>query len=179
MRDARRQQGLTQAELARRAGVSLPTVQNIEGGRANPSLSTLDGVLDALGLRLRVEPRPADWAALAACGAPLTIIDPPASPHRAAGSSAGAPYRPTPERLLRSLRDAARELGTEPPDAEGHERKRKAVQVLLMALRDHFHDFFRENLAGGPLYAHLISEDLDGRVVKGVREAVPVLATYL
>ncbi|HEX9885381.1 MAG TPA: helix-turn-helix domain-containing protein [Longimicrobiales bacterium] len=179
LRDARRHQGLTQADLARRAQVSLPTVQNLEGGRANPSRSTLGRVLDALGLRLRVEDRPADWAALAACGAPLTIHDPAPDPGGPARSSAVVPFRATPERLLRNLRDAARELAAEHPGAEGQERKREAVQALLIALREHFPDFFREHLAGKRLYEDLIREDVDGRIVKGVREAVPVLARYL
>jgi hypothetical protein len=77
------------------------------------------------------------------------------------------------------LRDAARELAAEDPGAEGQERKREAVQALLIALRDHFRDFFREHLAGKRLYEDLIREDVDGRIVKGVREAVPVLARYL
>jgi predicted transcriptional regulator len=38
VRRRRRELGLTQAALARRAGVSLATLQNAEAGRGNPSL---------------------------------------------------------------------------------------------------------------------------------------------
>lgn len=159
--------------------MSLPTVQNLEGGRANPSQSTLGSVLEALGLRLRVERLPADWMALAACGAPLTIHDSAPVRESAATGDAVPPYRATPERLLRNLRDAAREVALEHPGAEGHERRREAVQALLIALRNHFNDFFVAHLGGTRLYEDLIPEDLDGRLVKGVRETVPALARYL
>ena len=41
---------LTQTELAVRAGVSLPSIQNMEAGRANPALKTLIKVFDAVGV---------------------------------------------------------------------------------------------------------------------------------
>lgn len=72
IRETRRLLGISQTALAVRAGVSLATVQNIEAGRANPSLSTLERLLAPLGLGLAVEPRQADWDALAAFGLPLT-----------------------------------------------------------------------------------------------------------
>jgi len=73
LRESRTLQGLTQTELAHRSGVSLPTVQNLEAGRANPTLATLQAVLNALGLELSLEPRSADWDELALCGAPLMV----------------------------------------------------------------------------------------------------------
>ena len=48
-------QGYTQHELAEKAGVSLPTIQNIEGGRANPSLSNIEKILGALNARLEIK----------------------------------------------------------------------------------------------------------------------------
>lgn len=45
----RLRQDLSQRELAERAGVSLPTLNRLEGGRANPSLSVLLAILKALG----------------------------------------------------------------------------------------------------------------------------------
>lgn len=43
---------LTQTELAVRAGVSLPSIQNMEAGRANPSLKTLEKVFSIVGIRI-------------------------------------------------------------------------------------------------------------------------------
>ena len=48
----RRRQGLTQSELARRAGTSQPVVSAYEHGRRDPSISTLRRLLEASGERL-------------------------------------------------------------------------------------------------------------------------------
>ncbi len=49
---ARRAAGLTQAELARRAGVSQPEIARLEAAGANPRISTLNKVVAATGHRL-------------------------------------------------------------------------------------------------------------------------------
>jgi predicted transcriptional regulator len=48
IRDLRRKAGLTQAELAEKAGMSQSMVARIESGGVDPRLSTLNKVLDAL-----------------------------------------------------------------------------------------------------------------------------------
>jgi predicted nucleotidyltransferase/DNA-binding XRE family transcriptional regulator len=60
LRRARKAAGLTQAELARRAGVTQSVVSAYEAGRREPALSTLARLIDATGatLQLRVEPHP-------------------------------------------------------------------------------------------------------------------------
>ena len=50
---ARLSQGLTQAELARRAGIPLRTYQRLESGDRGSKLDTLLRTLDALGLNLK------------------------------------------------------------------------------------------------------------------------------
>ncbi|MBA2438332.1 MAG: helix-turn-helix transcriptional regulator [Acidimicrobiia bacterium] len=56
LRHARRAAGLTQRELARRAGVPQSTVARIEGGDHQPLVSTLDRLLQACGRSLDVSP---------------------------------------------------------------------------------------------------------------------------
>lgn len=56
LRWGRRRAGLTQRELAIRAGVSQPTVARIEGGLAAPRAETLDRLLRACGLMLDAIP---------------------------------------------------------------------------------------------------------------------------
>jgi transcriptional regulator with XRE-family HTH domain len=51
---------LTQAELSRRAGVPQSTVAKIERGRRDPSLSTLERLVRAAGLELRIQLAPRD-----------------------------------------------------------------------------------------------------------------------
>ena len=55
---ARRASGLSQAEVARRAGTSRPTLSAYEGGSRNPTLDTLERVLAANGQHLAAVPDP-------------------------------------------------------------------------------------------------------------------------
>ena len=66
----RRRNGLTQAELARRAGTSQPVISAYERGHRDPTFGTLRRLVAAGGADLRLEavaaasdlPRPADAA---------------------------------------------------------------------------------------------------------------------
>lgn len=53
IRTARMEQGLTQTELAERAGVSRPTVARVEAGE-DVSTATLEKVAAALGLAIEL-----------------------------------------------------------------------------------------------------------------------------
>jgi ribosome-binding protein aMBF1 (putative translation factor) len=52
--EARTASGVSQEEIAKRMHTSQPAVARLEGGRANPSISTLRRYADATGTRLRV-----------------------------------------------------------------------------------------------------------------------------
>ncbi|HEY7916760.1 MAG TPA: helix-turn-helix transcriptional regulator [Acidimicrobiales bacterium] len=51
----RRRRGLTQAELARRAGTSQPVISAYEHGRRDPTYETLRKLIEAGGERLRID----------------------------------------------------------------------------------------------------------------------------
>jgi transcriptional regulator with XRE-family HTH domain len=55
IREARRQAGLTQSELAAKAGTSQAALSAYENGRKQPSLETFGRILEAAGARLTVE----------------------------------------------------------------------------------------------------------------------------
>jgi len=55
VREARRAAGLSQRELARRAGTAQSVVARVEAGRTSPSSVTLARLLEASGRELRVE----------------------------------------------------------------------------------------------------------------------------
>ncbi len=57
LRAARKANGLTQAELAARAGVWQRTVSNIETGTSGAKVDTIFDLLAALDLELRIVPR--------------------------------------------------------------------------------------------------------------------------
>jgi transcriptional regulator with XRE-family HTH domain len=58
IREARLAAGLTQAELAHRAGLSQPAVARLERPGSNPTIATLDRVLRASGRRLELSGAP-------------------------------------------------------------------------------------------------------------------------
>jgi len=65
LREARRRAGLSQAELAVRAGVAQSVISVYESGRRQPALPTLAALIKATGFDLDVrlrqrEPRPAE-----------------------------------------------------------------------------------------------------------------------
>ncbi len=55
IRRARRNAGMTQEALARRAGTSVRTVRAMETATGNPSLRSVSAVARSLGLRLTVK----------------------------------------------------------------------------------------------------------------------------
>ncbi|HEX4838171.1 MAG TPA: helix-turn-helix transcriptional regulator [Solirubrobacteraceae bacterium] len=55
LKDARRRAGLTQAELARKLGVTQAAISKLEDPRTNPTINTLDKALRATGRRLAME----------------------------------------------------------------------------------------------------------------------------
>ena len=62
IRAVRRRHGLTQAELARRAGTSQPVISAYEHGRRDPTTETLRKLVEAGGEQLRIDaaPHPSD-----------------------------------------------------------------------------------------------------------------------
>lgn len=57
--EARTRAGLTQRELAKRAGTSQPAIARLESGQASPTLATIARVAAAAGFEVRVELVPA------------------------------------------------------------------------------------------------------------------------
>jgi transcriptional regulator with XRE-family HTH domain len=58
LRNARRSSGLTQAELARRAGIAQSEIARLERPGANPTLATMERVLHAAGHALELGAKP-------------------------------------------------------------------------------------------------------------------------
>lgn len=56
--DARSQSDLTQEQIAERMGTSRTAVVRLEGGRANPSIKTLQRYAQATGTKLRIQFEP-------------------------------------------------------------------------------------------------------------------------
>ena len=57
---ARVRSGLSQRELAARAGVAQSTIARIESGHADPAFTTIMRILSAVGLEMRIRLEPVD-----------------------------------------------------------------------------------------------------------------------
>ncbi|TVR32884.1 MAG: helix-turn-helix domain-containing protein [Balneolaceae bacterium] len=55
LKEARKRAGLTQRELAERAGRAQPAIAKIESGKTDPSTSTLNALIEAAGFELHAE----------------------------------------------------------------------------------------------------------------------------
>ncbi len=157
--------GITQTELSRQAGVSLASVQNIEAGRANPSLDTLQRVLAPLGQRIELVAGPADWDALCRLGLPLT-----ARSHRN--------FQRNDDELGLQVFLAAGELDQRPL-VENHQRKAEALQALLLAIKTHFPGCYNKHCKRSPLLRPYVPKKPSGRVIKLARISTRMLAEYL
>lgn len=55
MRETRRRRGLSQAELARRAGTSQAHISRIERGEVSPTIDTLEDLVWGMGLTIEID----------------------------------------------------------------------------------------------------------------------------
>ena len=178
IREARTQLGITQSELSHLSKVSLPTIQNIESGKGNPSLSTLEDLLVPLGRTLHLKLlklQKADWNVLAVCGAPLMVEKP-------------TKMKPTREQLVSTLRMACLELtkassldqisDQTPYQQPDMQRKTESVAALLWAIQAHYPTFFANHF-NLPLFKRLLPLKPTGRHIKLKRQALATLSTYL
>jgi y4mF family transcriptional regulator len=49
---------IRQEDLAEMCGISTKSIQKIENGQANPTLKTLEKLLDVLGMELKIDIKP-------------------------------------------------------------------------------------------------------------------------
>lgn len=54
MKDQRKKLGITQQDLAELAEIGITTIKQIEAGKGNPSLSTVEKMKDFFGLLLKI-----------------------------------------------------------------------------------------------------------------------------
>jgi len=156
--------GFSQVKLASESNVSLPTIQNIEAGKANPSVDILEKLLGALGLELKLTPIEFDIDKAIALGVPLTSITEKPS------------LIPITDRTLKY------ECRKWHHAFENHvlnEREEMALIGFLMAIKDHYPEFYR-NEVSCPLFEKKLKENRTlGKVIKLRRIALANVSRYL
>ncbi len=75
LEDVRRRAGLSQEELAARAGTSRPTLSAYERGRKSPTLITVTRVLESAGFELMAEPKVTFREYPVSRGRPFVVAD--------------------------------------------------------------------------------------------------------
>lgn len=157
---------MTQVELASMTHISLPTLQNIEGGKANPSLHTLEQIFSFFGLDLTFSQKEIDWELLSFWGLPLL-------------------QRSNVNRQLGSVREfthliklACNSLLTD-KDQSDYKRKLDATQALLIAIQEHYPSTFRRYLEKSKVTNDILPKQIDERLIKLKRIALSFLSEKL
>ena len=57
MKERRKKLGITQQDLAQMAEVGISTIKQIESGKGNPSLGTVEKIMEVLGMEIKFEVR--------------------------------------------------------------------------------------------------------------------------
>jgi transcriptional regulator with XRE-family HTH domain len=151
---------LSQSSLAALSGVSLPTIQNIEAGKANPSFDTLTALLKALGFELSITPIPFDPGVAVALGVPLSGDVAEVKANEALLTIESPVWITNLSRGLLSEREAT------------------AVIAFYMGLKDHYPDTYQK-LHTDFLEKLLKDNRTNGRVIKLRRIALSLMSRYL
>ncbi|GJL53702.1 MAG: hypothetical protein NPIRA02_08340 [Nitrospirales bacterium] len=161
----RKELGLSQVEVSARSGVSLPTLQRIESGKANPSLATLELLVSALGLRLSCNDVPIDWDELAAYGLPL---QPREMRH----------VRKTRENFFLAVCRACSSFEQE-RHLPAFSRKKEALIGTLLAVKLHYAGLYIKLCGMCPVVESLLPHTIEGKHIKLKRLALAQIGTYL
>lgn len=160
--------GLTQFDLAYLSKVSLPTIQNIEAGRANPSLDKLEKILTALNINISLKINNCDWDRLAELGIPISSKN--------ASKKLNANF----DLLLQALKSACMELKLSAKDnTDDADRKRDAVSATLAAIKDHYPSLYNKYIFKSSLLTEFTPGQYTGRIIKSRRLALACLSRYL
>lgn len=164
VRTNRQIRGLSQSELAHQAGVSLPNLQRIEAGRANPGLLTVKKILDQLKIQITFQTEPVDWDELSALGFPIA-------------SQKEVLIAPNLDHLIRAVLSAAIELSS--PYGAKLERERDSLIAVLWVLRHHYAPLFDKRLKGKKIIQPFLPDGLTGPQIKLQRIVKGNLCRYL
>ena len=155
--------GWSQVKLAHESGVSLPTIQNIEADKANPTIEVLEKLLKALGLEIQIFSSPFNSERASSFGVPLS------------SSQAKTRINVNKNTLKTETRQWLQNLN----EKKLSEREELSVIAFLRGIHDHYPSYYRNEIST-PLFDEKIRKyQKDGRVIKLRRIALANMSHYL
>jgi transcriptional regulator with XRE-family HTH domain len=157
--------GFSQVKLSHESKVSLPTIQNIEALKTNPSIEILEKLLTALGVEFKLHAIPFDIDKAILLGVPLT------------SSTKNKVEILNPSGTL--LKQEARKWNYAFQEKTFNEREEIAIISFLLALKDHYPSFYNEEILT-PIFENKInSQRSNGKITKLRRISINNLSKYL
>lgn len=156
--------GYSQVRLANESKISLPTIQNIEAEKANPSLDILEKLFLALGIELTIKPLAFDAEKAILLGVPLTS--------RVNNKSL---IRPT----INMLKEEAIKWNHALLGNSISERERLALIGFLMSVKDHFPTYYNREICFPVFEKQINLLRGDGRVIKLRRISLSTVSKFL
>lgn len=159
--------GFSQVKLAQESKVSLPTIQNIEAQKANPTIDVLEKLFLALGIEFIVQPIQFNVENAIALGVPLTSALKKQKKNEA----------PKPSSTI--LKKETRKWQYALFENSLSEREELAIISFLVAIKDHYPRFYNEEIIC-PIFEKKIKEQRAcGKVIKLRRICLNGLSKYL
>lgn len=164
IKEKRRLMGYTQMKLAVLAKVSLPTIQNLELGKGNPTLELLKKIGKPLNYSFQYTSQEPQWALLEHCGLPI-------HPEQ----EKWAKTKITPLELAFQLKLAIHFC----EQKKTEERLKEAVVSLIWAIQHHYPTYYAYCLESAETKTLLIKYPLKGRILKLMKMASSGLSHIL
>ena len=165
IKQTRQRKKMTQMLLAMKAGVSLPTIQNIEAHKTNPTLKLIEKIATPLGLGIHIDSIDPSWDYLIQFGLPLHS------------------YHDQPEKkesfsfhiFSQEIHKAIHFISIN----KNESRLAEAVFALLHALKNHYPTFFDYFFDHENIHEFLKGKCVSGRIIKLSRIALAKLVSVL
>lgn len=172
LKKQRQKLGISQSHLAHLSGLSLASIQNMEAGKANLSISNLASLLEVLGYDLKLVRRQVEWEKLICYGLPIL-------PAKSLEKEARVRGIECLEKLL--VGACAEFVQRSEPGSHRNLREKEALQAMILALRDHFPSLFEEHFSSYKVIKELVpkNEQVTGKIIKLRRIAIDHLSSYL
>ena len=159
IKEKRKAKGYTQMKLAILANVSLPTIQNLELGKGNPTLELLKKIGNPLNYSFQYISQEPQWAILENCGLPVYLTS--------GKKEKSTQVKITPLELASQLNLAIHAC----TQKHMEERLKEAVAALSWAIQHYYPTYYSYCLESRETETLLEKYPLKGRILKLMKMA--------